>query len=278
MNKKTLKQILPIILFILLLIPISVSIISDQKQKQAEKITAQNLAQAEKTKKEAQEKIQQKNYLMGKFDPSQRKDFSLIPVGDTTSGNKIYLRKETLDAFLKMQKAADTDEIDLKIASATRNFDYQKNIWNNKWTGITLVDGKNLSLSITDGIERFKKILEYSAAPGTSRHHWGTDIDINDANSEYFETEKGGEVYEWLTINAPKFGFCQPYDEKGTDRPTGYNEEKWHWSYVPLSKNFTEEYKNIITDDDIKGFDGDAYVSGLNLINDYVLGINPDCL
>ena len=82
---------------------------------------------------------------MGKFNPSGREDFILIPSKYTTVENKMYLRKETLDAFLKMQIAADKDKINLKIASATRNFDYQKSIWNNKWTGVTLEDGKNLS-------------------------------------------------------------------------------------------------------------------------------------
>jgi len=215
---------------------------------------------------------------MGKFNPTEREDFILIPSKYTTVENKMYLRKETLNAFLNMQAAADKDEIDLKIASATRNFDYQKNIWNNKWTGVTLVDGKNLSKSIPDGLNRFKKILEYSAVPGTSRHHWGTDIDVNDANPAYFKTEKGEKVYDWLVKNAPLFGFCQPYNSKVTNRLVGYNEEKWHWSYLPLSKTFTEEYKNSIIDTDIKDFDGDEYVSNLNLINDYVLGINPACL
>src|SRR3989344_2763339 len=175
-------------------------------------------------------------------------------------------------------KAEAKQKIDLQIASATRNFDYQKDLWEKKWTGFTIVEGKDLSKSIPDGQERFKKILEYSAAPGISRHHWGTDIDINNANSAYFETTNGKKVYEWLVTNAPSFGFCQTYTIKGQERPTGYNEEKWHWSYLPLSQNFTEEYKRLIKDEDIKGFFGDEYSSQLNLINNYVLGINPDCL
>jgi len=190
----------------------------------------------------------------------------------------MFLRKETLDAFLKMAEAADKDMIDLKIASATRNFDYQRGIWNNKWSGVTLVEGNDLSKSIPDGLERFKKILEYSAAPGTSRHHWGTDIDINGAVPEYFATEKGQKVYEWLTKNAPSFGFCETYNLKGSARGTGYNEEKWHWSYLPLSQTFTQEYKNLIKNEDIKGFLGDEHVTSLDLINDYVLAVNPECI
>jgi len=226
----------------------------------------------------AQKEMQEKLYLTGKFDPSQRKDFIKVPAKYGISGYQMYLREETLEAFEKMSQAADADEIELKLASATRNFDYQKNLWNNKWTGVTIVDGKNLSKSLPDGFDRFKKILEYSAVPGTSRHHWGTDIDINAATPEYFETDKGEEVYEWLLANASSYGFCQPYSEKGPIRPTGYNEEKWHWSYLPLSKNFTQEYKRLVTDADIKGFDGDQYVAGQDLINNYVLAINPECL
>jgi hypothetical protein len=85
-------------------------------------------------------------------------------------------------------------------------------------------------------------------------------------------------VYEWLTKNASAFGFCQPYNKKGNTRTVGYNEEKWHWSYVPLAKTFTQEYKNLIQETEINGFMGDENVSKLNLINDYVLGINPECL
>ena len=58
----------------------------------------------------------------------------------------------------------------------------------------------------------------------------------------------------------------------------GYNEEKWHWSYLPLARNFTEEYKNLITESDLTGFLGEEYAIGQNLITDYVLGINSECL
>ncbi len=221
-----------------------------------------------------------KFYLTGKFEPSTREDFVLIPAQLSMTNTKMYLRKETLNAFIKMQNSASNDGIDLKIASATRNFEYQKNLWDNKWTGGTLVEGKDLSKSILDGKDRFLKILEYSAAPSTSRHHWGTDIDINDANPQYFNTKAGEEVYDWLVLNAPSFGFCQTYTKKDENRATGYNEEKWHWSYLPLAKDFTREYQRLVTIDDIKGFKGEEYASSedIDLITNYVFSINPDCL
>lgn len=273
MEKNLFKKILPAIVLILLCLPIATSSLLDLEQKKTNEL----ILEQQKTQAEIEKNAEEKIYLLGKFDQSQRDDFSLIPPKDTTNGTAMYLRKETLAAFLEMQNAANLNDIDLKIASGTRNFDYQKNIWDSKWEGTTLVDGKNLAKSIPDGLERFKKILEYSAVPGTSRHHWGTDIDINDANPPYFETNQGAKEYAWLVKNAWAFGFCQPYDLKDNDRPEGYNEEKWHWSYLPLSKTFTEEYKNLITDTDIVGFDGDQYVVGQNLIDNHVLGINPDC-
>jgi len=260
-----------LVLSVFVSVPIVTSPTLDLKQQRKSEALYQKLIKARKEK-------EQKIYLTGRFDPAQRENFILIPAHYTLGGNKMYLRKEAFGAYLQMQSAADEDEVELKIASATRNFDYQKDIWNKKWTGFTIVDEQDLSKNFPDGEDRFEKILEYSAVPGTSRHHWGTEIDINNANPEYFETEAGERVYEWLIKNAYLFGFCQTYSLKGTERPTGYNEEKWHWSYLPLARGFMEEYKNLIKDEDIKGFLGDEYAPNFDLINDYVLAINQDCI
>ncbi len=230
-------------------------------------IIYQQILEKQQALKKAWE-AEEKNYLMGKFDPSARGDFVPVPEEYNVSGYKTYLRKETLEAFLKMREAASLSGVELNIASATRNFNYQKKLWNDKWS---IKDN-------FDGLEKFKEILEWSAAPGTSRHHFGTDIDINNVNPPYFDSQKGEKEYNWLVTNASQFGFCQTYNLKGNNRPTGYNEEKWHWSYLPLARNFTQEYKDLITEEDIKGFLGDEYVAGQNLINNYVLSINSECL
>lgn len=266
MEKSAFKYIFPLVVLLVSLTLIIVSLFFTYLEKQKEneiiyqkKIQEQQILRA---KIEAEEKV----YLMGKFDPSAREDFSPVPEAYNIGGYKMYLRKETLDAFSKMRESALKDGINLAIASAARNFDYQKNLWNNKWNALSI-----------DGGERFKKILEYSAVPGTSRHHWGTDIDINNANPEYFRTSEGALVYEWLNKNAFSFGFCQTYTAKGPDRPTGYHEEKWHWSYLPIARNLTQKYINLIQKEDISGFLGEEYALEQNLINNYVLGINSAC-
>ncbi len=269
-TKNTIKGLLPTLIFILFLIPVITSSLLDLEQKRE----VARVLEQERLAKEAE----QRTYLMGHFDQTTREDFVQIPPEYIMGPNKMYLRQETFDAYIEMYTAAIAEGIRLKVASATRNFDYQAEIWNNKWSGSRIVDGMDLSVSFPDGVERFKKILEYSAVPGASRHHWGTEIDINGADPIYFNTEKGMAEYDWMVKNAQKFGFCQTYNLKGSSRPTGYNEEKWHWSYLPLSRDFTKQYKNLIRNENIKGFLGDEYAPKLNIIKDYVVSINPECL
>ena len=114
--------------------------------------------------------------------------------------------------------------------------------------------------------------------PGTSRHHWGTDIDINSLEDSYFLSGQGKKEYEWLTKNAARFGFQQPYTPKDKERPTGYEEEKWHWTYKPISKDLTLQYAKSVTIESIKGFSGAETAESIDIINKYVLGIHPDCL
>jgi len=218
-----------------------------------------------------------KNLLLGKFKPEAYENFVKV-TAPYTQKDGIYLQKETYDAFRLMFDAAKKDGISLTIISATRNFDRQKVIWENKWNGTTLVGGKNLKTSIPDPVERAQKILTYSSMPGTSRHHWGTDIDINSVTNSYFQSAKGLKEYNWLVSNASDFGFCQPYKMKGTERMSGYEDEPWHWSYLPLSNELTNLYVQYITYDDIKGFQGDLTAEKIDVIKNFVLGIHSDCI
>lgn len=215
-----------------------------------------------------------KNILVGKFREQNHDNFVLIPRKYADRTGK-YLQKEALEAFIKMYEAAKTDDISLTIRSATRNFDYQKGIWERKWTGATILSSGINASKVADHQERALHILEYSSMPGTSRHHWGTDIDLNAFNNAYFEKGQGLKIFNWLTANAKSFGFCRPYTSK--EHREGYNEEKWHWSYMPISQEYTRSIKDQVTYDDIKGFKGDDTAEKIDVINKYMLGINTEC-
>lgn len=216
------------------------------------------------------------DYLLGKFNQKTDTMFGAIPI-KYCSKEGMYLRKETISAFVKMYEAAKKEGVSLKIISATRNFNEQKSIWDAKWNGSRLVNGKNLSQTIKDPVERARTILRYSSMPGTSRHHWGTDMDLNSLENSYFTTAEGKKVYDWLKNNAVTYGFCQPYSLKSESRPNGYEEEKWHWSYMPLSSVLLKEYSGKIKSESISGFTGSETATKLNIIEHYVKGINPEC-
>jgi LAS superfamily LD-carboxypeptidase LdcB len=213
-----------------------------------------------------------KKVLLGKLNYEEHPDFEIIDSQYTTKEN-IYLRKEAYAAYKLMHKAAKKVDIDLSILSASRNFDHQKRIWDKKWNN--LLDKKKKHQRNVK-LQTARKILQFSSMPGTSRHHWGTDIDLVSLEPEFFETKRGIEIYTWLTENAPKFGFCQTYQGKNSGR-TGYEDEPWHWSYLPIAELFYSQYMEHITYADIKGFKGAELAEELEIIQQYVGGIWSEC-
>jgi len=195
-------------------------------------------------------------------------------------GDSIKLEKNTFKAFKKMQKAAKDDGVDLKIVSAYRSYERQKLIWNNKFEKYTTEFGLKPKNAIDE-------IIRFSTIPGTSRHHWGTEIDIIDGK---FTKEKdvliekkfmeGGIFYElkkWLDKNSEKFGFYIAYNNDPQRK--GFEHEPWHYSYYPVSKKFLESFlksdlKKIIKNDEIRGSEyfTDDFIK--KYIKEYILDIN----
>ena len=201
-----------------------------------------------------------KSLLLGKFDPSTDSNFVAIPSHMTTHTN-IYCHRQTLQAYIAMRDSALRDGITLTIVSATRNFDRQRQIWERKWQNTQGNDSTKI-----------RQIMRYSSMPGTSRHHWGTDLDFISVETDYWTHGEGLRIYQWLCANAHKFGFFQPYT--ADPARTGYAEERWHWSYAPLSKPYLEAYQQQITPSDITGFSGSYLVDSLKIIQSHVLGIS----
>jgi LAS superfamily LD-carboxypeptidase LdcB len=210
----------------------------------------------------------EKKQLIGKI--SYQKDKNFSPVEEAYCTKPTYLLKEVYHNFKKMHDAAKKEGVKLVIVSGTRNFEEQKNIWDRKFQA---------NIKTLDTISCIKKILLFSSMPSTSRHHWGTDIDLINLNNSYFEKGQGLKEYTWLKKNAAKFGFCQVYDDKKLTNRTGYELEKWHWSYLPIANLFLKQYKEKITYKDINNFIGSNYASNkkIDMIHNFVAGISKDC-
>lgn len=156
------------------------------------------------------------------------------------------LHYEVVASFLSMRDAAASDGIDLQARSSFRDFDTQLAIWNRKWRGErTIFDrqGREVPRASIADAECVDAILCWSAVPGGSRHHWGSDIDVIDVAavpagysvqlvpSEYAADGIFSRLAEWLDSNMQRFGFFRPYR---TDRG-GVSPEPWHLSYAPVS-------------------------------------------
>jgi LAS superfamily LD-carboxypeptidase LdcB len=192
---------------------------------------------------------------MKHYDKRQMASFGLSEDHITWHEN-IGLHNDVLAPWRRLANAAHTAGFDLALASGFRSFERQQFIWDAKISGQRPVfDDKGhaldtMSLPVLDKIE---SIMRWSALPGTSRHHWGTDIDIYDraavpANyclqlvaEEYDDSGPFSPMLRWLkdylhTPDAPAFIF--PYIQDNN----GVMPEPWHLSYLPVARHYQETW------------------------------------
>jgi hypothetical protein len=216
-------------------------------------------------------------YLMGRYQASD----VLVEVKLEENVKDHYLRPDVKNALLDMINAFEESKPagykqHIFLVSAFRSFNQQKSIWESKFTG-----KRTMRESIVGKTPEqiASLILEFSSAPGTSRHHWGTDFDLNALDNGYFQgSGKGKILYDWLLENAGKFGFCQPYNELSKRFGKGYQEERWHWSYAPISTKLQKEWINAYKSKQIQmdgSFLGSDTLGDKALI--YVESTNSDC-
>ena len=167
----------------------------------------------------------------------------IVPVADPDC----LLHARAAVPFLNLRRAAMRDGFDLVPVSSFRDFGRQLNIWNGKFSGARpLFDaaGASIDAAALDPLQRINAILLWSALPGASRHHWGTDVDLIDRKA----TEAGYQVKltreefaaegpfarlaEWLETHAARFGFFRPFQGVRS----GVQAEPWHFSFAPIAE------------------------------------------
>jgi len=161
----------------------------------------------------------------------------------------VPVHRDVVAPFFRLKNAAAQEGFDLEILSGFRGFESQLSIWNRKVRGERAVlDSDAVPMDITRLSDRelVFAILRWSALPGASRHHWGTDLDVYDAAAkpEGYEIElipeevdsggMFGPLNDWLDglmSRSEAFGFFRPYD---LDR-NGVAPERWHLSCAPVA-------------------------------------------
>jgi LAS superfamily LD-carboxypeptidase LdcB len=156
------------------------------------------------------------------------------------------LHPQAASALLALRGAARQEGIELQAVSGFRDFARQLAIWNDKFSGArALLSAENtpLQAAALSETERVAAILVWSALPGASRHHWGSDFDVIDrsaleagARVELLSTDYGpggryARLSSWLGGHAHHYGFFLPYDRyRGGVQP-----EPWHLSFAPVA-------------------------------------------
>lgn len=214
-----------------------------------------------------------RNQLIGKGNPDI--------IGDSYTSK---MHKSAKEAFTQMKAAAARENIKLEVVSAYRSFQRQKEIFERKYKQFT---AQGLTPEKAIG-----KIIEYSTIPGTSRHHWGTDLDIIDANAPrpsnvlLPENFHGNGAFcnlkMWMDDNSGNFGFFEVYTDNGNRK--GFKYEPWHFSFAPVSIPMLKAYqekinvKKMLREEKILGSDhfSESFIS--QYINKNILDINPRLL
>lgn len=179
----------------------------------------------------------------------------LLHIADNSEllGQKFQCHHEALVPIAKLIRRSEQDGIPIRIVSSYRSFDHQLAIWNKKFyqeVTLNLRDGSTVNSQDLDGQERVNAILHYSALPGASRHHWGTDFDIFDASAidmghdveltEQEFTKQGpcASLNDWLEDHLSQYQFFKPYAQD----IGGVACEPWHISYQPIAERALDDF------------------------------------
>jgi LAS superfamily LD-carboxypeptidase LdcB len=168
---------------------------------------------------------------------------------------KQFLHPDLINPLQDLSLDAAQAGFELVLASGYRNFSRQLLIWNQKASGSRAVLDSNSQpmniLSLTDD-EKLWAILRWSALPGASRHHWGTDVDVYDKSrmepdyqlqltlQETIEPGPFAEFHLWLTdkLTGKDCPFFRPYAvDNGGVAP-----EPWHLSYAPVADYYYAQF------------------------------------
>ncbi len=206
----------------------------------------------------------------------------------------VSVHRDVVEPFRELRDAAASAGFDVAILSGFRSFEKQLSIWNRKARGELAVldsDATPMDIATLSEYELVFSILRWSALPGASRHHWGTDLDVYDAAARPAgyeielipaEYDSGGifaPFSDWLDAriaNGSAFGFFRPYD---SDR-YGVAPERWHLSYAPMAVSYLWMLTPDLLRQTIQSADmmlKDVVLAHLDeIMTRFVLNTNPD--
>lgn len=191
------------------------------------------------------------SYLLG---------YSQEHVTDLPNHSGVQMHIDVIEPLQQLIADAKRAGFDLRVASGFRDFDRQRFIWNRKCCGERPVydrQGQELDVATMAAWDKVEAILHWSALPGGSRHHWGTECDIYDASvmlkdyqlqlhpDEYINGGLFEPMMVWLADylqqeHTPNFyrPYYQQDDQNNDQKNDGVASEPWHLSYQPVAQQY----------------------------------------
>ena len=179
---------------------------------------------------------------------------------------KAVVHPELEPALKILADAAKKQGFELKVVSCYRSFEQQLAIWNAKATGkrpVLDILERPIRHGTLSGWSLVEAMLRWSALPGTSRHHWGCDLDVVDGAAlkggykvQLTQKEAAadgvfGAFHQWLTgwlAQNPEVGFTRPYHQQTPaalhPKQFGIAPEPWHLSYQPVAAQCEIDYNS----------------------------------
>ena len=169
------------------------------------------------------------------------------------------IHRDMANAWQELVNAAKQAGFELAIASAFRSMQRQQTIWERKLAGLAPVyddHGEPIDIKQYDAMAQAYAIMRWSALPGASRHHWGTDLDFFDraAIPEGYTLQLTSDEYTGQGFFAPLCAWLRDYlqQEGSPDFFFPYDNdyggvaiEPWHLSYRPIANVYKQQWQTV---------------------------------
>lgn len=142
-------------------------------------------------------------------------------LAEAVEGSDVMLDYRAAPYYQAMYDAALKDGITLTPVSGYRSVERQKQNFENR-----------IEQYMNDGLDKKEATIEAAKIimlPGSSEHNAGLAMDICSLSESFEDTEE----FEWLSENAPSYGFILRYPkDEIRQKITGVVYEPWHYRFV----------------------------------------------
>jgi hypothetical protein len=90
---------------------------------------------------------------------------------------------------------------------------------------------------------RLRTVAKYTAVPGSSRHHWGTDVDLAPVETRPWVYGHNRALCEFIEAHATDYGLSMAYTQ---GRLRGYEYEPWHLSHLRLGPALHRRFEAVV--------------------------------